>query len=131
MRAAGEVMRQRIVRGIQELTTRNNRPPTNRELGEYLGGKSTGHIDYHLRILREQGVLLHDPKKSRGIMLLAPEGRSEAASAPAGGSTQTKKGMSTCTRRRRAWMRRKLDTGWVSTLRASEYRARAASAAFP
>ena len=71
MRAAGEVMRQRIVRGIQELTTRNNRPPTNRELGEYLGGKSTGHIDYHLRILREQGVLMHDPKKSRGIMLRA------------------------------------------------------------
>ena len=78
MRAAGEVMRQRIVRGIQELTTRNNRPPTNRELGEYLGGKSTGHIDYHLRILREQGVLIHDPKKSRGIMLVAME----AASAP-------------------------------------------------
>src|SRR5438105_13359357 len=80
MRAAGEVMRQRIVRGIQELTTRNNRPPTNRELGEYLGGKSTGHIDYHLRILREQGVLMHDPKKSRGIMLVDME----AASAPAG-----------------------------------------------
>lgn len=83
MRAAGEVMRQRIVRGIQELTTRNNRPPTNRELGEYLGGKSTGHIDYHLRILREQGVLMHDPKKSRGIMLRAVAGRSEAASTPA------------------------------------------------
>ena len=83
MRAAGEVMRQRIVRGIQELTTRNNRPPTNRELGEYLGGKSTGHIDYHLRILREQGVLMHDPKKSRGIMLRSACGRSEAASTPA------------------------------------------------
>ena len=83
MRAAGEVMRQRIVRGIQELTTRNNRPPTNRELGEYLGGKSTGHIDYHLRILREQGVLMHDPKKSRGIMLRAAIGRAEAASTPA------------------------------------------------
>ena len=83
MRAAGEVMRQRIVRGIQELTTRNNRPPTNRELGEYLGGKSTGHIDYHLRILREQGVLIHDPKKSRGIMLRSAAGRSEAASTPA------------------------------------------------
>jgi repressor LexA len=83
MRAAGEVMRQRIVRGIQELTTRNNRPPTNRELGEYLGGKSTGHIDYHLRILREQGVLMHDPKKSRGIMLRAAAGRSEATSTPA------------------------------------------------
>jgi repressor LexA len=87
MRAAGEVMRQRIVRGIQELTTRNNRPPTNRELGEYLGGKSTGHIDYHLRILREQGVLMHDPKKSRGIMLRAAAYRAqrdpEAASTPA------------------------------------------------
>ena len=82
MRAAGEVMRQRIVRGIQELTTRNNRPPTNRELGEYLGGKSTGHIDYHLRILREQGVLMHDPKKSRGIMLRASAGRAEAATPP-------------------------------------------------
>ena len=69
MRAAGELMRQRIVGGIMELTTRNNRPPTNRELGEYLGNKSTGHIDYHLRILRDQGVLLHDPKKSRGIRL--------------------------------------------------------------
>jgi repressor LexA len=87
MRAAGEVMRQRIVRGIQELTIRNNRPPTNRELGEYLGGKSTGHIDYHLRILREQGVLMHDPKKSRGIMLRSDAYRAqrdpETASTPA------------------------------------------------
>jgi repressor LexA len=87
MRAAGEVMRQRIVRGIQELTIRNNRPPTNRELGEYLGGKSTGHIDYHLRILREQGVLMHDPKKSRGIMLRSDAYRvqrnPETASTPA------------------------------------------------
>ncbi len=69
MRAAGDLMRQRIVHGIKELTARNSRPPTNRELGEYLGGKSTGHIDYHLRILRDQQVITHDPKKSRGIML--------------------------------------------------------------
>ena len=69
MRAAGELMRQRIVISIMELTSANGRPPTNRELGEYLGGKSTGHIDYHLRILRDQGAITHDPKKSRGIML--------------------------------------------------------------
>jgi len=69
MRAAGDQMRTRIVDAIQELTARNSRPPTNRELGEMLGGKSTGHIDYHLRILRQQNVILHDPKKSRGIML--------------------------------------------------------------
>ncbi len=82
MRAAGDQMRQRIVHGILDLTTRNNRPPTNRELGEYLGGKSTGHIDYHLRILREQGVLIHDPKKSRGIMLASAEYESAATMAP-------------------------------------------------
>ena len=82
MRAAGQVMRQRIVHSIKELTVRNNRPPTNRELGEYLGGKSTGHIDYHLRILREQGVLMHDPKKSRGITLVDLEAPATQAAEP-------------------------------------------------
>jgi repressor LexA len=62
-------MRTRILEAIGELTERNNRPPTNRELGQYLGGKSTGHIDYHLRILKEQGKIHHDAKKSRGIGL--------------------------------------------------------------
>jgi len=62
-------MRTRILEAIAELTEQNNRPPTNRELGQFLGGKSTGHIDYHLRILKEQGKILHDPKKSRGIAL--------------------------------------------------------------
>lgn len=79
MRAAGQLMRQRIVHGITDLTSRNSRPPTNRELGEYLGGKSTGHIDYHLRILREQGVITHDPKKSRGIMLASVVDEFDAA----------------------------------------------------
>jgi repressor LexA len=79
MRAAGEAMRQRIIQGITDLTRQNNRPPTNRELGDYLGGKSTGHIDYHLRILRETGVISHDPKKSRGIRLLGTDGATAAA----------------------------------------------------
>ena len=60
-------MRARILEAIGELTDRNSRPPTNRELGQYLGGKSTGHIDYHLRILKDQGKIHHDAKKSRGI----------------------------------------------------------------
>jgi len=82
MRAAGDVMRQRIVHGIMELSTRNSRPPTNRELGEFLGGKSTGHIDYHLRILRDQGIIIHDPKKSRGIMLAHAESATMRDDAP-------------------------------------------------
>jgi repressor LexA len=69
MRSTGERMRQRILEAIAELTAENNRPPTNRELGQYLGGRSTGHIDYHLRILRDQGKIHHDAKKSRGISL--------------------------------------------------------------
>src|SRR5947199_9394809 len=70
MRTSGERMRQRILDAIEELTTRNSRPPTNRELGQYLGGKCTGHIDYHLRILKDQGKINHDPKKSRGISVV-------------------------------------------------------------
>jgi repressor LexA len=75
MRVTGERMRARILDAIADLSETNSRPPTNRELGEYLGGKSTGHIDYHLRILREQGKIRHDPKKSRGIGLAEGLGR--------------------------------------------------------
>ncbi|MGH2447575.1 MAG: transcriptional repressor LexA [Chloroflexota bacterium] len=70
MRQTGDDMRTRILNAIVELTARNSRPPTNRELGQHLGGKSTGHIDYHLRILRQQGKIHHDPKKSRGIAVI-------------------------------------------------------------
>ena len=62
-------MRERILEAIADLAEANGRPPTNREIGDYLGGKSTGHIDYHLRILKDQGKLLHESKKSRGISL--------------------------------------------------------------
>ena len=71
-RQTGEQMRLRIEHAIAELSATNNRPPTNREIGQYLGGKSTGHIDYHLRYMREQGVISHEPRKSRGITLLKP-----------------------------------------------------------
>ncbi len=74
-------MRARILDAIGDLAEQNGRPPTNRELGEHLGGKSTGHIDYHLRILKEQGKISHDPKKSRGIALVATL---ERASVPRG-----------------------------------------------
>lgn len=74
MRNNGERMRERIVQAIKDLTEENHRPPTNRELGQRLGGKSTGHIDYHLRILKDQGVIHHDAKKSRGISLLGYDG---------------------------------------------------------
>ena len=72
-RHTGEIMRQRIEQAIAELTAEHGRPPTNREIGARVGGgtaKSTGHIDYHLRLMREQGIVSHEPRKSRGITLL-------------------------------------------------------------
>jgi repressor LexA len=81
-RQSGELMRQRIEQAIAELTAQNGRPPTNREIGAKVGGataKSTGHIDYHLRYMREQGIISHEPRKSRGITLLKP---SSAVNAP-------------------------------------------------
>lgn len=85
MRSSGERMRERIVEAIDELNSSNNRPPTNRELGQFLGGKSTGHIDYHLRILTDRGVIHHDAKKSRGISL-AGAGRTESLRVPVMGT---------------------------------------------
>ncbi|GAC1402102.1 MAG: transcriptional repressor LexA [Chloroflexota bacterium] len=85
MRSTGERMRARIIEAIGEITRTSGRPPTNREIGEYLGGKSTGHIDYHLRILTEQGKIRHDPKKSRGIALAVQNGL-EGAHFPGQGS---------------------------------------------
>jgi repressor LexA len=82
MRSSGEKMRTKILEAIEDLIATNGRPPTNRELGEYLGGKSTGHIDYHLRILKDQGKIRHDPKKSRGIAVV---GILEREAMPAGG----------------------------------------------
>lgn len=79
-------MRERIVEAIDELSAKNNRPPTNRELGMYLGGKSTGHIDYHLRILKDRGVIHHDPKKSRGISVVGHEDRHDGIRVPLVGS---------------------------------------------
>jgi repressor LexA len=74
-RQSGELMRQRIEQAIAELTAAYGRPPTNREIGARVGGataKSTGHIDYHLRLMREQGIISHEPRKSRSISLIRP-----------------------------------------------------------
>ena len=78
-RQSGKLMRQRIEQAIADLTARNGRPPTNREIGTEVGVNSTGHIEYHLRCMREEGIISHEPRKSRGITLLRPP---ETAAAP-------------------------------------------------
>lgn len=68
-REQGDVMRARISHAITDLTAQHSRPPTNREIGRYLGGKSTGHIDWHLRIMKAEGTITHRPNTARGVSI--------------------------------------------------------------
>ena len=68
-RARGDAMRAEIVQAIRTLSARHHRPPTTREIGAFLGGKSTGHLSYHLKILIDEGTLLHDSRTSHGLLL--------------------------------------------------------------
>jgi repressor LexA len=56
-----------ILRFIREYAEEHGRPPTNREIGEAIGVASTGHVDYHLRMLEQKGYLQRDPNTSRGL----------------------------------------------------------------
>jgi repressor LexA len=49
---------------------REGMPPTNREIGREMKIASTGHVDYHLSMLEKKGLILRQPKKSRGIKLI-------------------------------------------------------------
>lgn len=60
----------RIYQFIREYTQREGRPPTNREIGQAVGIKSTGHVDHHLSALERKGLILRFKGVSRGIRLL-------------------------------------------------------------
>jgi repressor LexA len=55
---------------------RDGQSPTNREIGEAVGIRSTGHVDYHLNALEERGLIDRSERKARGIRLArtAPRG---------------------------------------------------------
>jgi repressor LexA len=55
---------------IEEYIGDHRRPPTNREIGTQFSIKSTGHVDYHLRVLEERGYIEREPKKSRSIRVI-------------------------------------------------------------
>lgn len=57
---------------IEDYIREHRRPPTNREIGTQFSIKSTGHVDYHLRVLEERGYIQREPKKSRSIQVLRP-----------------------------------------------------------
>lgn len=60
---------QRILKFIREYMLREGRPPTNREIGQAVGIRSTGHVDHHLSALEHKGLITRVRGKSRGIQL--------------------------------------------------------------
>src|SRR5258708_5930738 len=59
----------RILDFIQGFHAKNQRPPTNREIGKGVGIRSTSHVNYHLRILEEKGYIERIRNTSRGLRL--------------------------------------------------------------
>jgi repressor LexA len=61
-----------LLQYIVESTELNGRPPTNREIGNGLQIRSTGHVDYHLKVLESKGYIARTERTSRGIRVLVP-----------------------------------------------------------
>ncbi len=72
----------RILDFIQTFAAKNQRPPTNREIGRGVGIRSTSHVNYHLRILEEQGFIERIRNTSRGLRLTTPVRDSEINNVP-------------------------------------------------
>ncbi len=64
-------IQQKIYQFIVEYMKTEGMPPTNREIGKAMHIASTGHVDYHLSMLEKKGFISRQPKKSRGIKLVA------------------------------------------------------------
>lgn len=60
---------QRIYDFIAKYSRLEGRPPTNREIGQAVGIRSTGHVDHHLTALEKKGLITRVRGKSRGIRL--------------------------------------------------------------
>lgn len=55
---------------VEDFQRLNGYPPTNREIGQNLDIKSTGHVNYHLNVLEKKGYIARKPGISRGITVL-------------------------------------------------------------
>jgi repressor LexA len=63
-------IQQKIFEFIIEYSREQGMPPTNREIGGAMKIASTGHVDYHLKMLEKKGLIARESKKSRGIKLV-------------------------------------------------------------
>lgn len=59
-REHGERTREVIYKAIVSYIERHGYPPTNREIGEMVGLKSTNTVYYHLLVMKESGMVETD-----------------------------------------------------------------------
>src|ERR1700730_14124306 len=67
-------IQQRMYKFIVRYMKSEKMPPTNREIGREMQIASTGHVDFHLSMLEKKGLILRQPKKSRGIKIIMQSG---------------------------------------------------------
>ncbi len=63
----GEEVRAKILDEIIRYMMRNGFPPSNREIGDFVGLKSTSSINYHLNIMGERGIIDYSEGQPRTI----------------------------------------------------------------
>jgi len=59
-----------VLRTITDLAERQGYPPTVREIGDDLGGRSTCVVQRHLEALERKGYITREPRKARTIRVL-------------------------------------------------------------
>jgi len=67
-------IQRRIYEFIVHCIEQEGMPPTNREIGQSVGIASTGHVEYHLRLLDKKGWIIKLSGKGRGIKLIQRPG---------------------------------------------------------
>ena len=55
---------------IQVYLTRNGYSPTYEEIRSGVGLGSTNTVEYHIRQMKKDGLLIHDPAKPRSLVLV-------------------------------------------------------------
>ena len=60
--------RQSILDFIQVYLTRNGYSPTYEEIRSGVGLGSTNTVEYHIRQMKKDGLLIHDPARPRSLV---------------------------------------------------------------
>lgn len=69
----------RMLDFLKDIISRKGYPPTVREIGEFIGVRSTSTVHKDLAALERKGFIVRDPAKPRAIEIVGFSGRSQAS----------------------------------------------------